>query len=265
MMKSGMRYSVLGLLAMLLAAALAPGAAFAEAGPFWHHREVGGKGIGEKIEEKSPENFSGEGGEQIFLGELSGTKVEIVAKSVQAKGIVYNSTLQGQFKLLLKGHEPRLVKPELKGCEVKVGENNELKAEGHLAWKWNGEKKQLEEQPQALQTPSAIATPAPIEAGATKLPEGSFTSVSLKGTPCGVLAGTFKASGSASALPKPAKLEEWSTNLTIAFPGWKQLHFWNGKEFIGASVGLTVGGNPATITGSALSKAAVQEIAAFEK
>jgi hypothetical protein len=263
-MKRGTRYLLPGLLAALTAL-LTPGAAFAEAGPFWHHREVGGMGNGMKIEEKSPESFNGEGGEQVFNGELSGTKVEIVAKSVQAKGIVYNGALQGQFKLLLKGHEPKLVKPELKGCEVKLGENNELKAEGHLAWKWNGEKKQLEEQPQALQKPSAIATPAPIEAGATKLPEGSFTTVSLKGSACGVLAGTFKASGSASALPKPANLEEWSTTLTIAFPGWKQLHFWNGKEFIGSSVGLTVGGNPATITGSAVSKAAVQEIAAFEK
>jgi hypothetical protein len=264
-MTRGTRCLLLGLLALLLAAAVAPGAAYAEAGPFWHHRESGGKGNGMKIEEKSPENFSGEGGEQIFVGELSGTRVEITSKSVQAKGILYNNALQGQFKLLLKGHEPKLVKPELKGCEVKVGENNELKAEGHLAWKWNGEAKQLEEQPQALQKPSAIAAPGAIEAGATKLPEGSFTSVSFKGAGCGVLVGTFKASGSASALPKPANLEEWSTTLTIAFPGWKQLHFWNGKAFIGASVGLMVGGNPATITGAAVSKAAVQEVAAFEK
>ncbi len=40
-------------------------------------------------------------------------KVEVTSKSVQAKGILYNNALQGQFKLLLKGHEPKLVRPEL--------------------------------------------------------------------------------------------------------------------------------------------------------
>jgi hypothetical protein len=264
-MTRGMRCLLLGALWLALAAAMAPGAALAEAGPFWHHRAKGGTGNGLKIEEASPESFNGEGGEQVFNGKISGTEIEITIKSVQAKGIIYNNALQGQFKLLLTGHEPKLVKPALSGCEVKVGENNEIKTEGHMAWKWNGEKKQLEES-QKEQKPSGVVTPGPIVAGATKLPEGSFASVSLKGSSCGVLAGTFKVNGSASALAKPANLEEWSTTLTIAFPGWEDLHFWNGKEFVGvSSVGLTFGGNPASIKGSAESKAAVQEIAAFEK
>lgn len=264
-MRYGKRHLLLGLLALLLVAAAVPGAAFAEAGPFWHHRAVGEKSNGMKIEEKSPEDFSGEGGEQVFISKISGTEIEVTSKSVQAKGILYNNALQGQFKMLLKGHEPKLVRPALSGCEVKVGENNEIKTEGHLAWKWNGEAKQLEEQPQALQKPSGVVTPGPIEAGATKLPEGSFATVAFKGSGCGVLVGTFKVNGSASALPKPANLEEWSTTLAIAFPGWEKLHFWNGKAFIGTSVGLTLGGNPASIKGSATSKAAVQEVAAFEK
>src|ERR1700730_18812789 len=93
---------VLGLLTLLIVGMFAASAAYGEAGPFWHHRNNAKEGAGSKIEEKSPENFSGEGGEQTFNPEIAGTKLELTSKSVQAKGILYNNNLQGQMKGLGK-------------------------------------------------------------------------------------------------------------------------------------------------------------------
>src|ERR1700686_1316488 len=150
----------------------------ASAGPFWHHRS-GGKGEGEKIESKSPESVSGTGGEQILTGEVAGTKVEIATKSVKVTGIIYNNTLQGQAKIVQKYEEPKLVKPALKECIVKIGASNETKSEAHLA------------------TPGMIFTPLPIESGAKELPKGTFTEIALTGSGCGVLAGKFAVKGNA--------------------------------------------------------------------
>jgi hypothetical protein len=260
------RAIVLGFLALLTVGSFGASAAFAEAGPFWHSRAKGGTGNGVKIEEKAPEQFNGEGAEQILKGTIAELATEITAKSVQAKGIIYNNNaLQGQIKVLLIYHEPKLVKPIEEGCEVKIGTNNEVKAEGHLAWKWNGTKAQLEEKQQKVtQKPDIIFTPAPIKAGETKLPEGKFTEITL-GKSCGVLVGTFAVKGSQSVTTKPANIEEWSTTLTTIFPGWKQQHFWNGTEFVGVEPGLVFGKNTATLTGSVESQSAVNEISVFEK
>lgn len=237
-----------------------------EAGPFWHHRALKGEGAGEKIAEAKPETFSGEGGEQLLKGTLEGMETEITAKSVQAKGIIYNNALQGQIKVLLKYHEAKLLKPVLKECLVKVGVNEEVKAEGHLAWKWNGEAKQLEEEPKKdNQKPDIIFTPTQIKAGDTKLPEGKFTEIVFTGAGCGVLVGAHIVKGSQSVNTKPANLEEWSTTLVTEFPGWKQQHFYNGKVFIGVNPELIFGKNAAILTGSVTSIAPAQEISVFEK
>lgn len=241
------RMLLAGLLACVLMSSVAAGSAYAEAGPFFFGREVGSKGEGEKLSESNPVEVVGEGSEQIIKGTISGTPIEIASKSVQEKGIFYNNALQGQVKLLLINHEPKLVKPALT-CEVKFGTNNEVKVEGHLAWKWNGEKKQLEESPPVGQGPGLIFTPAPIEAGATKLPEGTFTEVTLSGSGCGVLLGKFAIKGSLAATPEPVNVKEWTSAPTATFPGWKQEHFWNGKEFIGATPGLVFAGNQAEIS-----------------
>jgi hypothetical protein len=262
---SGTRTIMLGFLTLLAIGSFGASAAYGEAGPFFHHRAIGGKGEGEKIEQPADEQFQGEGGQQILDGELAGTKIEMVANSVQAKGIFYNNVLQGQFKLLQKYHEPKLVKPELKGCEVKLGTNNELTLFGHLAWKWQGTREELTEQPQKNQKPSGIGLPGEIETGATALPKGTITDITLSGAGCGVLAGKFEIKESISALAKPANLGEWSTTVVVTFSGWKELHFWNGKENIGVTQGLTFGGNPASYTGSSTVKAAAQEVAVFEK
>jgi hypothetical protein len=241
------RVLLLGLLATLLLGSAMTGTAFAEAGPFFFGREVGSKGEGEKLSETKPVEIVGEGAEQVINATVGGTPLEIVTKSISEKGIIYNNALQGQVKLLLAYHEPKLVKPELKGCEVTVGANNEMKIESHLAWKWNGEKSQLEENPQKSQTPVLVFTPAPIEAGTTKLPEGTFTEVAFKGSSCGVLLGKFAVKGSMAATPNPANIGEFSAEPSATFPGWKQAHFWNGKESIGAEPALEFAGAKATI------------------
>jgi hypothetical protein len=66
---------------------------------------------------------------------------------------VVNNTNQGQIVLVDHFIEPHFTKPAtLPNCEVKFGTNDEISLKDHLMWKWNGEKKQLTEQPQENQT-----------------------------------------------------------------------------------------------------------------
>jgi hypothetical protein len=260
------RAIVLGFLTLLAVGSFGPSAALAEPGPFWHHRAKGGTGKGEKIEEATPEQFQGAGGEQELKSKVGGTSFTLIAKSVQAKGIIYNIKLQGQIKVLLKYHELKIREPtSLENCEATIGTNNEVTAEGHLAWKWNGEKSQLEEQPQAKQKPDIIFTPKPIEENSKELPAGEFTKITFAKATCGVLAGTFSVKGSVSVTTKPTQLEEWSTKLVTTFPGWPKQHYWNGKEFVGVEPKLVFGTEPSVLTGSVETEADVQEIAVFEK
>ena len=256
-----------GLLALLLAGTVAQGMAHAEAGPFWHHRANAKEGAGSKIEEKSPEKFSGGGGEQKLTGKIAGTSIEIVTKSQQVKGVLYNTKLQGQSKFVMAFHEPTLSKPELKGCEVKIGENNTVKVSLHLSWKWNGESKQLEENPQKRQKPDGIVTATEIAEGATAIPKGAFTTITLKGGGCGVLAGSFKVEGSATAKKfVPSNLEEWTTVFKLNYgEGNLKQHFWNGKGSIGGETGLLFAGSEADLVGEGTLTAEKQEVAAFEK
>jgi hypothetical protein len=55
-------------------------------GPFWHHREVGEKGEGVKIEEKSPETFSGTAGTVTLETSISGQKIVVQSSSAEVKG-----------------------------------------------------------------------------------------------------------------------------------------------------------------------------------
>jgi hypothetical protein len=216
-------------------------------GPFWHHRATGEKGEGFKIEEKAPETLSGEGGQQILSGEVGGTKVEISAGSVQAKGILYNSSLQGQYKVLLKYNQLKLNNPVLTGCEPTIGAHNEMKTEGHLAWS------------------GIVFTPTPIEEGVSSLPKGTFTEITLKGSGCGVLAGKFVLGGAFSATVSPLVLGEWTTRLAARSSAPVEQFFWNGKVFVGVEPKLTLAEHAATLLGVVETVPAVQEIAIFEK
>lgn len=255
-----------GVLTLLLIGAVMPaGALAAAAGPFAYHRAIGEKSNGVKISEKSPEQFQGEGGEQKAASKISGTEVEGVAKSVQIKGIIYNNSLQGQLKMDLKFHEVELTKPKLPGCIVKFGKNNETSVVGHLAWKWDGTAKQLEEPTQTSQGPTGVGVGSELTQGATELPKTEFTTIAFSGAACGVLIGKYIAKGSETIKTKPSMLGEWGKSIAITLDENKEkIHFWNGKTFIGAETALLLGAEPAKVSGESKASVAAQEIAVFE-
>jgi hypothetical protein len=281
---SRIRTAMLGLLAVLLVGSAMAASASAAAGPFWHHREVGEKNEGAKIEEKSPETFEGKGGEQTLSSSLSGQKIIIQSKIVESKGEIFNNSKQGQIIVTNHYIEPKLVEPALKGCEVKVGTNNTVTIKGHLAWKWNGEEKQLtaENQREAGQTPDFIFTAIepPQQKPAVKeinlVGVGGFTPITLSpAANCGALAGTFTVAGSDVGIGNLG-LEEWSQNLTVRTisnptPSNKELiqiylqHYWDGEAQQGAKIGLTFAGEPASLVGQTNTKTTKQEVAGFEK
>lgn len=265
MLRSRARAALLGTLTLLLMSSLAAATAQATAGPFVYHRAIGEKTGGVKIPEKSPEPFQGEGGEQRAASKIAGTEVEGVAKSVQIKGIIYNNSLQGQLKMDLKFHEVELTKPKLPGCVVKFGKNNESTVAGHLAWKWNGTAKQLEEPTQTSQGPTGVGLGSELTEGATTLPSAEFTTIAFSGAACGVLIGKYIAKGSETIKTKPSTLGEWGKSIAITLDENKEkIHFWNGKTFIGAETALLLGTEPAKVSGESKAEISGQEIAVFE-
>jgi hypothetical protein len=294
---SRIRALVLGLLAVMLAGSVMAVSAAAEPGPFWHHRQAGEKTEGAKIEPKGPENFSGKGGEQTLTSEIKAkpTNLKVVLKSpaIQVKGAIFNNEHQGQIKLVIF-YQPitaTIGGKEAPSCIVTVGQqgqfSNIIQVKGHLAWKWNGTEKQLNENPQLEQKPDIIFTAVePQEQPGRPLlnlrEQGVFAEVSFKGETCGVLNGTRpKVSGAEVGLPNPSQLEEWSKKLTVRTIASGQLpkevlgkvvegegflqHVWVGSGYQPLIVGLAFEGLSANLIGQTEADAAQQEIAVFEK
>jgi hypothetical protein len=266
------------MLAVLLAGSVMAATASAAAGPFWHHRLNAEEGEGFKVEAKAPENFRGTGGEQKLKGTIVKEPVEITSTSLQVKGAIFNGPDRGQLKLELVYNQPKLKVPNLPNCAVTVGEKNIVVVKGHLMWKWDGTKTQLEkavQQPE--QTPDLVFTAVepqqqkPFVETVNMKNNGTFTTVALKGAECGILAGTFNVSGSEVGLPNPAHTNEWSKKLAVRTvegqPGVGTFlqHYWDQEAYQGALVGLTFANNPASLTGQTEVEAAQQEIAVFEK
>lgn len=266
MLRSRARAVLLGALTLLLAASsFAAATSYAAAGPFAYHRAIGEKGKGVKIPENAPEQFQGEGGQQKAASKISGVEVEGVAKSVQIKGVIYNNSLQGQLKMELKFHEVTLTKPNLPGCEVKFGKNDTGTVVGHLAWKWDGTTKQLEEAAPLHQGPAGVGLGSELSEGAVGLPETEFTTITFTGSACGVLVGKFTAKGSETIKTSPSNLGEWSKSLSITLAESSEaIHFWNGKAFVGAKTSLLLGKEPAKVGGESKAEVPAQEIAVFE-
>ena len=273
---SRIRALVLGMLAVLLAGSVMAATASAAAGPFWHHRVSTGEG--EKIEPKAPENFKGTGGVQILKGKIGSEPIEITSTGLQVKGAIFNGPDRGQLKLELVYNQPKLVKPNKPNCVVTVGEKNIVSVKGHLMWKWDGTKTQLEKVAQQTeQTPDLVFSAVeptqqkPFVEKVNMTNNGTFTTISLKGTECGVLAGMFNVSGSEVGIPNPAHTEEWSKKLAVrTVEGQPEIgtflqHYWDQEAFQGALVGLTFAGNSASLIGQTEVEAAQQEVAVFEK
>jgi hypothetical protein len=242
--------------------------------PAFHRRAVGGKGEGVPIVETTPENIRGTGGEQTLSGKVAETAIQIASKSVQIKGAIFDGHGQGQIKEEIIYAQPHLVKPELKGCNVTIGTKNIAVLKGHLAWKWNGEKKQLEEEaPATTQAPDIIVTaiePTEQKPFVEKINlngTGVLISVSFSGSGCGVLAGTFNVDGSDVGIPN-LNLGEWSKTLSIrtiaSEKGIFLQHFFGGEKFQGAEIGLDFGSSAANVVGQTEIEAQQQEIAIFE-
>jgi len=248
-----LRAGLLGLMAMLLVGSFAAATAEAQ-GPFWYHRELqgqGSQGKGVKISSQQWEEVRGGGGEaRLEAKEAFGLKeVLITSKQVQIKGIIYNNDQQGQAKLEFVYEQPTLVKPESK-CTVTIGKNNVVKVFGHLAWTWNGELKQLEEQPQLHQTPDWLFTGQELQQEAKELPKGvPFTTIALTGSNCIANGITRAVTGSVAATIEPSQLGFYGTEQkSEALPNGTFQHFQNGLGVaVGAKTGLFLGENEATL------------------
>jgi hypothetical protein len=261
------RAIVLGFLMLLTVGSFAVTSASAEPGPFWHQRPIGGTGNGIKIDQPKDDQIQGEGGEQKLKGKVSSLEVEINAKSVQIKGVIYNVIEQGQIKLLLKYHEPKLEKPVLKECETKIGTNNEVQVFGHLMWKYRNVPSELTEQPQKVQEWDLVFTPVEIAQGAEELPKGVFTTITLSGAGCGVLAGKFNVTESVLGIPlNPKALSTFTRNLETQTPAGGveyHQHFWNGAKYVPVQVEPLFGGNKASLEGRNKVVPEEQEVAVF--
>ena len=270
MFASKIRVGMLGLMVMLLVGSYAA-TAYAEPGPFCHQRVNSEGGTGNKITEAAPEFVQGEGGEQ----KLEGSGVALVATSVQVKGIIYNNADQCQAKLELKYHNPTWVGHT---CTITVGTDNSVKVFGHLAWKWDGTTKQLEENPQKEQTPDWIFTHSELNTkGELKaLPKEEFTTISFKGgtgeKECALLSNQKpKVEGSVGVtILSPVGLEQWSRKESDAVQGGQlKQHIWvsglKPPRFVGVETGLSFNGASAKLVGGFLLNADFDEVAYFEK
>jgi len=284
-----LRAGLLGVLALLLLGTFSATPAFAEGGPYCHHREVGEKTEGTRITEAEPEEIAGHSvGEQRFKTKILGIPFTIGAKQAQIKGIIYNNADQCQTKVAIVFETFQIVEggKSLEACEVKINNNNIIKLNGHQAWKWSGEKKQLEEKSQAGQHRDWIFLPSELQQGATGLPNPetgpAFASIRigpgatgcpLNGTEQFLVRGSTTVAGFAAQKGKENQnLGEWGkAEELVATGGEGAQHFWNGKQFIGVQTKLTFGIEPAKSIGKRevntigrQGKTPPQEIAYFE-
>jgi hypothetical protein len=266
MSRSRKRALVFGLLVFVLVGPTFAVSASASPGPFWYHRGVGTEGGGVKVAANAPEGFKGVGGEQSIIGTIGGTPIELASNRVQTKGAIFNNAFQGQAKIEVIYSQPTLAKPVLSGCAVTVGAKNIVQVKGHLMWKYVAGGSELNEQGAAGQKVEMVFTPKEIAQGATALPGGVFTTITLAGSGCNVLAGTFNVEGREIGFGSPSGLGEFSTNLAVRTTvGQEELvHFWNGEKNVEGKAGLTFAGNEASLIGQSELKANQQEVSVKE-
>lgn len=272
-----LRAGLLGLLALLALSAFSAAPALAvSAGPFCHHREVGGLDEG-KITEAAPEEIAGHGGTQTLTGKVLGISINVIATQAQVKGIVYNNADQCQSKVSVTYENLSVEGMPL--CAVKVNSNNVVKLFGHQAWKWNGTAEQLNKENQKEQHRDWIFTPVELQKGATGMPTATYASLTFTGAGCSILVTQQPVQGSATAEGFAAQkgvenqnLEQWGKVEEIVSKGGEgQQHFYNGTKNVGVQTALKFGSEPAkykgtleVITIGKQGKTPPQEIAYFE-
>jgi hypothetical protein len=270
------RAGLFGVLALLLLGAFSAAPAFAEGGPFCHHRAVGGEGEGELIKGQSPQGIEGKGGEQHLEGKIGGTAITLFSAGAQIKGSLYNNEDQCQAKLNIQYQTITFEKPKLPNCAVSIPNNNLLKLYGHAAWKWLGTEAEQKENP-IRQGRDWILLPTELQQGAKELPktETPFTVLNINsvGGTCILASAQVPVRGTVFAEANPATKEVFSAEEEQkALPNGTLQQFWNGAyPLIGAKSNLTLGTEEGKYTGAFKIKPITQkqtepqEIGYFEK
>jgi len=249
-----LRVGLLGLLAMLLLGSYAAAPAFAEGGPYCHHRAIRGEGEGELIKAQTPEQIFGEGTEQKLKGTLARAPIAIESTAAQVKGIIYNNEDQCQVKVEIH-YQPLSIVGQTATCNAELPNNNTVKLFGHQVWKWNGTTEQLRENPQRRQVRDWLFLPRELQQGATSLPPSqTFTVInitSVMGRTCLIASRQNEVTGSATAQAVPYQLGVGNVTEEQRTEGSEgKQHFWNGREFVGFETGLSFAREPAKYEGS---------------
>jgi len=233
-MQNRTRLVLAGLVALLALSSVMAAPVSAHPGPFWRQRPAGTTGSGVKITQSAQEKFQSKGGLSVLA--VPGAGLEIKCAAAQDKGTIWNNSLQGQGKVQIEFHRGCTVSGGGENC--KVVEPIKFSAYFHLAWKWNGETKQLEQgnQQELGQKPDVIFTHS--ELGTAGVPKEEFVTLTL--VECGMFSGTNIVSGFESAQLYPFQVETWVKEAAFVFtPGKHKQHYWNGKEQEGVETALT--------------------------
>jgi hypothetical protein len=228
------RLVLAGLVALLALSSVMAAPVSAFPGPFWRQRPAGTSGNGVKITQSAQEKFQSKGGKSILRAPSVG--ITVTCLESQDKGTIWNNKLQGQGKLQIAFHRCTQTG---NGTNCTVAEPINLSTFFHLAWKWDGSAKQLEQgnQESLGQKWDVLFTPSEIAEGAEKLStEEEFVTINFAGT---CTAASSKVLGFESAQPYPTQIGTWTSTVVFVFtPGKHLQHFWNGAKQVGVETGL---------------------------
>jgi hypothetical protein len=223
-----------GLVALLALGSVMAAPVSAFPGPFWRQRPAGTSGNGVKITQSAQEKFQSKGGKGVFS--LPGVGITLTCLESQDKGTIWNNKLQGQGKLQVVVHR---CSQTGNGTGCTIVEPIKFNAYFHLAWKWDGSAKQLEQGKQGAlgQKWDVLFTPVEIAEGAEKLStEEEFVTINFAGT---CTAASSRVLGFESAQPYPTQIGTWTSTVVFVFtPGKHLQHFWNGAKQVGVETGL---------------------------
>jgi hypothetical protein len=260
------RLVLAGLVALLALSSVMAAPVSAHPGPFWRQRAVGTTGNGVKITRAAQEKFQSKG--KLSILSVAGGAVKVECLEAQDKGTIWNNNFQGQGKAYVEFHHNCKVIGNGEKC--KVVEPIRFSAFFHLAWKWDGSAKQLEQgnQQELGQKPDLIFTHSEVEGGPISKTE-NFVTIEFK--ECELINGAAETQGFESAQLYPTQTETWVKEAAFLFtPGKHLQHYWNGKAQEGVETELKVGGFEGTFSfedqafGFAAANGEPVEIAAFE-
>jgi hypothetical protein len=245
---SKVKIPLTSLLVLLVVSSIGLATASAEVkGPIWKVR-ANAKSVAKILGGNETRAVKGQGKGQID-SKLLAEKVAIECESSTAGYIVGGKT-QGQIKSTTKLSNCVLTEPKIPACVVGIT-SSEVKFE--LAYKWNGEAKQLEEPKQETQDIVGIVLPAKGE---------TLNKAEL--SKCGVLSGVFEVKGGVIPAFKPGRLFTKSLLSVAEKPNIKMAH--HGEKGVKEEAALA--GAPAEFNAKEtfeLTNGGEEEFGAFEE